>query len=85
MCSSQTQVINRGPAAFDFTCALHTYFAVNDVSDASVVGLQGCRYLDSLDGRLEKVDDGKDVAFSQEVGEYLRAREIVLVQEIDYQ
>lgn len=66
-------MINKGAAAFDFTCALHTYFAVADVSDASVVGLQGCRYLDSLENRVEKVDDGKDVTFSQEVRACVRA------------
>ena len=29
--------------------ALHTYFAVSDIRAVSVEGLQGCRYLDTID------------------------------------
>jgi glucose-6-phosphate 1-epimerase len=60
-------VTNTGPAAFAFTCALHTYFAVAEVGGALVSGLEGCAYLDSLDGRTAKVDEGADVRFGQEV------------------
>jgi glucose-6-phosphate 1-epimerase len=60
-------VRNSGDGAFDFTTALHTYFAVQDVTTATVEGLAGTRYLDSLDGRAEKADADAAVVFQGEV------------------
>jgi len=39
---------NTGGQPFSFTSALHTYLAVTDIHAASLHGLQGCRYRDSL-------------------------------------
>ena len=51
-----------------FTAALHTYFRVSDISRARVEGLKGCKYLDSLDGRREKLEEGEHgVQFEEEV------------------
>jgi len=61
------QVTNPGPEVMEFTFALHTYFAVEDVSRARVEGLQGCRYLDSLRGRTECTEAEEAVTFGQEV------------------
>ena len=44
------QAANTGRQAFDFTGAIHTYFAVEDVRNAAVRGLQGLRYEDSAAG-----------------------------------
>ncbi|MBR7777633.1 D-hexose-6-phosphate mutarotase [Undibacterium rugosum] len=41
-------VQNTGDTAFQFTSALHTYLAVNDVSQTRLHGLQDCLYRDSL-------------------------------------
>lgn len=41
---------NTGDAPFDFTAALHTYLRVSDVRGASVVGLRGCTYSDTMRG-----------------------------------
>lgn len=41
---------NEGSAAFRFSTALHAYFAVSDVRQASIHGLDGCSYLDKTDG-----------------------------------
>lgn len=38
---------NTGDSAFDFTAALHTYLATPDVRRASIVQLQGTRFLDT--------------------------------------
>ena len=38
-----------GGAPFDFTAALHTYLAMNDIDEASVAGLSGLQYFDSVD------------------------------------
>lgn len=43
---------NTGDAVFTITEALHTYFAVSDVREIRIDGLDGCDYLD-------KVDDGR--------------------------
>jgi glucose-6-phosphate 1-epimerase len=50
-------VCNTGERAFEFTCALHTYFRVGDVRRASVLGLDGVRYEDKVAGG-EEVQSG---------------------------
>lgn len=44
-------VENTGEAAFEFTCALHTYLKVSDIAYTTIEGLGGVRYLDSLSGQ----------------------------------
>ena len=39
---------NRGDRPVAISQALHSYFAVSDVRQVSVEGLQGCRYIDTL-------------------------------------
>ena len=39
---------NRSTEPLTLSQALHSYFAVSDVSQVSVEGLQGCRYIDTL-------------------------------------
>lgn len=43
----ELQVRNNGTAAMSFTCALHTYLAVDDIHTATVSGLQGLSYWDN--------------------------------------
>ncbi|HEU4457269.1 MAG TPA: D-hexose-6-phosphate mutarotase, partial [Longimicrobium sp.] len=52
-------VENAGDAPMEFTCALHTYFRVEDVRRASVMGLSGVRYRD-------KVKDGAEFVQGEE-------------------
>jgi glucose-6-phosphate 1-epimerase len=49
-----TRNAGRGPITIGE--ALHTYFRVGDYDQVSVLGLEGCRYLDKLDGQ-EKLQD----------------------------
>lgn len=65
-------VRNTDREPFEFTVALHTYFAVGDIAHATVEGLRGASYLDSLDGRREKVDECEAVAFAKEVDRIYR-------------
>ena len=66
--TQRLSVTNGGESELQFTTALHTYFGVGDVSStARVSGLQGTSYLDSLDGRIKKVDDDEAIAFTAEV------------------
>lgn len=39
---------NTGAAAFTITQALHSYFCVGDIAQTSVLGLDGCNYLDKV-------------------------------------
>lgn len=66
-------VRNTGPKDFEFTSALHTYFAVPDVGALVVEGLSGTTYSDSLDnGRM--VEQSGAVLFDREVDRiYLKA------------
>lgn len=56
---------NTGPAAFTITQALHTYFAVGDIGGVRVEGLDGCDYLDKVDGFARKRQQGP-IAFAAE-------------------
>lgn len=42
------ETYNRGTEPLTLSQALHSYFAVSDVRQVSVEGLQGCRYIDTL-------------------------------------
>jgi D-hexose-6-phosphate mutarotase len=46
--------------------ALHTYFAISDIAAIEVQGLDGCAYLDKVDGAAHKTQRGA-VAFAGEV------------------
>ena len=48
------EVENRSKASFSFEEALHTYLAVGDVREASVIGLEGRAYIDKTDGMKRK-------------------------------
>lgn len=49
---------NTGDAPFRIGQALHTYFAVGDIRQASVAGLEGCAYIDKVDGGKRKKQKG---------------------------
>jgi glucose-6-phosphate 1-epimerase len=49
---------NDGSAAFELGEALHTYFHISDVAKMSIVGLDGCEFLDKVDGFSRKQQRG---------------------------
>ena len=49
---------NTGAEAITIGDALHTYFAVSDIRHIAVEGLEGCRYIDKLDGGKRKQQSG---------------------------
>jgi len=59
--SLELELITRNESETDITLgeALHTYFAVSDVRKVSVSGLQGCEYLDKVDGGNRKLQQGE--------------------------
>lgn len=50
--------ISRGGTAIDLTEALHTYFAIGDISDISISGLENRAYIDQLDLVAKPVQAG---------------------------
>jgi len=49
---------NTGPESITIGDALHTYFAVSDVRNIAVDGLDGCTYIDKLDSDKRKQQSG---------------------------
>lgn len=58
-------VTNTGAEAISFTCALHGYYRVADVRQASVMGLAGTRFHDKVDD-AEKTEMGDELRFARE-------------------
>jgi glucose-6-phosphate 1-epimerase len=59
------RVVNPGPRPLAFTAALHTYLQVADIAKASVRGLQGVRYLDTVSG-IGSVEADADLVFDRQ-------------------
>src|SRR5262249_54072788 len=51
---------------FSFENCLHTYFAVGDISAASIIGLEGLNYLDKVENFAQKTDSAEAIKFSSE-------------------
>lgn len=59
---------NTGDAPFDITQALHSYFAVGNIAQATVTGLDGCTYIDNATGARGALrQQVGDVRFEAEV------------------
>jgi glucose-6-phosphate 1-epimerase len=68
------ETTNTGNASFQLGQAFHTYFEVGDIRRATVAGLEGCEYVDKVDGGARKRQQGQ-VAFTQETDRiYLATR-----------
>jgi len=63
------RVINTGDSAFEFTAALHSYFEVAGVENASISGLGGLTYLNKVpdpNNPKQETEANEEVAFSGE-------------------
>lgn len=56
--SIELRTRNSGGEPVQISEALHTYFAVGDVHDVRIEGLDGCTYIDKADGGLRKQQSG---------------------------
>lgn len=76
----EMRVTNTGSDEMSFTGALHTYYAVDDISTVKVEGLQGVTYKDSLDGGKQVVEAQGAVTFASEVDRiYCSAPDVIKV------
>ncbi|NEP17660.1 MAG: D-hexose-6-phosphate mutarotase [Leptolyngbya sp. SIO4C1] len=57
---------NTGDQSFSITQALHTYFTIGDVAQVSVLGLDGCDYLDKVED-FARQHQGGPITVSAEV------------------
>jgi len=72
---------NPGEDALTISQALHAYFRVGDVRRVKILGLEGCPYVDKLDGERRKTQDGP-VSVAAEVDRiYLDARLDCLIED----
>jgi glucose-6-phosphate 1-epimerase len=60
------EVTNTGTDAFKFEEALHTYFAVRDVRNVTVTGLEQTEYLDKVTGFDRKTQGSDPIRFTGE-------------------
>lgn len=75
-------VMNESQQPFTFENCLHTYFAVGDVRQASVHGLRGIDYLDSLAARQRRTEASDAIRFSGEVDRiYLNAPPVTEIRD----
>jgi len=63
--SLEMETTNPGDSTFTLGEALHTYFRVGDVRLAHIEGLNGCEYIDKMDGAARKTQNGP-VTISEE-------------------
>lgn len=54
----ELHTVNRQDATIDITEALHTYFAIGDIDDISIHGLEDTEYVDKVDGEQRKLQQG---------------------------
>lgn len=59
-------VRNRSDTPASFEAALHTYFAVSDVRQVDITGLEGVDYLDKVDAGQRKTQDERPITFTSE-------------------
>ncbi len=56
---------NTGTTSFEFMAALHTYLRVNEIEEARLGGLHGCRYEDAV-GSTAKVETAEELRVEAE-------------------
>jgi glucose-6-phosphate 1-epimerase len=49
---------NSGSASVAFSQALHSYFNISSIAAVHITGLEGCEYIDKVDGGVRKLQQG---------------------------
>ena len=75
-------VENRGDTPLSFTAALHSYFAVHQIGDVQVQGLQGLLYRDTVSGADRVVQEESALTIASEIDRiYSHVHEPIILQE----
>ena len=72
---------NTGNAAFEISEALHTYFAISDVDNIRITGLEGCAYLDKVDDFRRKTQSGAVTVTSEVDRVYINTEADCLIED----
>ncbi|MFT5196570.1 MAG: glucose-6-phosphate 1-epimerase [Cellvibrionaceae bacterium] len=75
---------NVGEKPFDYSAALHSYFAVGDARQIKIKGLDGRPYIDQLDGNRRKVQSGPIVIDREVDNIYLETADTVEIHDPVY-
>ncbi len=79
----ELRVRNTSAEVVGLTGALHSYLAVGDVRQVEVLGLEGCRYEDELDGKKVKLQEGA-IKVAGEVDRNYESRGEVVVRDHEW-
>jgi D-hexose-6-phosphate mutarotase len=60
------EIENPGPSSITFEEALHTYFAISDIWNVTVSGLEGTEYLDKVGGSARRRQEDEAIRFTGE-------------------
>jgi D-hexose-6-phosphate mutarotase len=79
----RTELIARNPDAAPYTCggALHSYFEVGDVAAIAIHGLDGCAYIDKVDGGQRKIQHGPVTIATETDRVYLNTAETCAIED----
>jgi len=77
----QLAVANDAPTPLIFEEALHTYYAVTDIHEITVTGLEGVTYLDKMDDFKSKVQQGPITITQQTDRVYLNTTGTCIVRD----
>jgi glucose-6-phosphate 1-epimerase len=72
---------NEGDKPFALGEALHTYFHISDVADVAIRGLEGCDYLDKVNGFARATQQGAIVIESEVDRIYLNTQADCLIED----
>jgi D-hexose-6-phosphate mutarotase len=72
---------NPGAASYTYSGALHSYFDVSDVTAISIHGLEGCTYIDKVDGEQHKVQRGAVTIEAETDRIYLNTAETCAIED----
>ncbi|MEH6456560.1 MAG: D-hexose-6-phosphate mutarotase [Cocleimonas sp.] len=61
------QTVNTGNKAFSITQALHAYFGVEDIGQTQVAGLDGVKYIDTVNGANKSEMQEGSISVNQEI------------------
>lgn len=80
--ATELVVVNKSVSEFTFENCLHTYFAVGDIRDVSIVGLKGVEYLDQPTNFSRHTDTADAIRVTEEVDRaYLNTRGMVEIHD----
>ncbi|MEP7049328.1 MAG: D-hexose-6-phosphate mutarotase [Pseudomonadota bacterium] len=80
--SIELTVTNRDAATFSFEEALHSYFSVSDVEQASLLGLEGASYADKVEGMAQFTQSATELRFTGETDRVYESTNTCVIRDL---